>query len=97
MKGLAQRFARFSWHDYKIRVAGAIRLSITGCCGVIGSNLAAGASAEGDRVTLFKKLSRVGSNESHQMFREQRDVDFRYSDRLKAFISGISLAALVIY
>lgn len=57
-----------------------MKVLITGGCGFLGSNLAADALANGDQVTLFDNLSRVGATENLQWLREQGGIDFRPGD-----------------
>lgn len=57
-----------------------MKVLITGGCGFLGSNLAADALANGDQVTLFDNLSRIGATENLQWLREQGDIHFRHGD-----------------
>ena len=84
MRELRQRCARCSRRIYRrehsVRETEAIKVLITGGCGFLGSNLAVDALANGDEVTLFDNLSRVGGTENLQWLREQGAIDFRHGD-----------------
>lgn len=57
-----------------------MNLLITGGCGFLGSNLAAGAIARGIRVTVLDNLSRLGATDNLTWLRQQGSVGFVHGD-----------------
>jgi len=57
-----------------------MKLFITGGCGFLGSNLAAGALHRGDTLTLFDNLSRTGSSENLAWLGSQGEFEFIHGD-----------------
>lgn len=57
-----------------------MRLLITGGCGFLGSNLAAGALQHGYTVAIFDNLSRTGSSQNLLWLQDQGAVQFCHGD-----------------
>lgn len=57
-----------------------MRLLVTGGCGFLGSNLAAGALARGDEVVVLDNLSRLGATENLAWLRGLGLERFRHAD-----------------
>lgn len=57
-----------------------MKLLITGGCGFLGSNLAAGAMDRGDELVVFENLSRNGSRENLTWLQTQGKFTFEHAD-----------------